>query len=392
MRQQLTLLLSTFLILFSAGVHAQKEVNFADPKISLITVGPGKNLYDKFGHTGIRLQDGDLDIVFNYGSYDFDTPNFYLKFAQGQMMYKVTTNYFESFLNFYKGENRWVKEQVLLLSPEEKSKMMDFLRENIKPENSRYRYDFFYDNCATKPRDVIFKGRESLVTIDESYASDGLTFRQLIQQNVHWNTWGSMGMDLGIGAVTDRVATAWEYQFLPEYVSQAVAGAQMTVDGREVPLAGASRMLFENEPVEDGANFLLSPLLLFILIGGLIIWVTWKDTSNGRRSRWLDISIMGLTGIVGVILMLLWFATEHSTTANNYNLLWASPLSLIALWPLTKMQPPRWCRRYIAFLLLMGVLMIIHWLTGVQEFALSLIPLFLALGYRYLYLFLVLPK
>ena len=371
---------------------AQKETTIDDPRISLITVGPGKNLYDKFGHTAIRLQDGDLDIAFNYGSYDFDTPNFYLKFAQGQMMYKVTTNYFQAFLNYYKGENRWVREQVLLLPPADKAEMMEFLRQNIQPENARYRYDFFYDNCATKPRDVIFADRGHEITIDESYASDELTFRQLIQNNVHWNTWGSLGMDVGIGAVTDRKATAWQYQFLPDYVSQALAGATMTIDGREVPMAGAPKMLFENQPEEDKGNFLLSPLLCFLLLGGFIVWITIKDAKSGGRSRWLDGLIMGVTGVVGVILSLLWFATEHSSTANNYNLLWAFPFSLLLIYPLSKQSPPRWVRRYFIFLLLMGVLLTIHWMTGVQEFALSLIPLFLALAYRYFYVLRVLPK
>ena len=285
-----------------------------------------------------------------------------------------------------------MKEQVLDLNTQQKRQLFETLQQNMLPENREYLYDFFYDNCATKPRDILFTSPGMDVSIAGDYARDSLSFRQLIQQNVHWNSWGSLGMDVAIGAVTDRTATAWEYQFLPFYVSEAAAEAVVPTKGGEKALVASTSMLFENVPQEDRTPFLLSPLFCFLLVGLLIFYFTWKDQKQGKRSRWLDGVMFGLTGLVGLILSLLWWATDHGSTVNNYNLLWAFPFSVLLIPMITKASPKRWVRRYVVFLLLMMLLMVIHSITGVQQFAKAFIPLFAALALRYVYLIRTLPK
>ncbi|MBX2828662.1 MAG: DUF4105 domain-containing protein [Flavobacteriaceae bacterium] len=354
-------------------------------EISIVTIGPGKNLYDKFGHTAIRVKDSLFDIAFNYGVYDFSTPNFYSKFAQGKLLYILDVRRFDRFLKSYKRQNRWVKEQVLNLSEAEKLSFYAFLENNAKVENRSYLYDFLYDNCATRPRDVLSNILGKNLKFDNSHLEETRTFRELIQQNVHYNTWGSLGMDVAIGAVTDREATPWEHQFLPDYVASAAENATINRNGAPVPLVKENRVLFENTPVKEKGNFFTSPLFVFGLISFIILWVTFRDYRKAKRSRLLDALIFAITGLIGVVLLLLWFATDHSATASNYNLLWAFAPSLILCFAIGKKQPKKWLYRYMVLLILMLLLLVLHSITGVQRFAIGFMPLFIALGVRYLY-------
>lgn len=383
-----------FLFFLNIPSEAQVTTLSETAEISIITVGSGKNLYDKFGHSAFRVQDesNGIDWAYNYGTYDFNTPNFYSKFAQGKLNYNLSVAYFDAFYQNYVQENRWVKEQVLNLSYTEKNKLFQYLQNNAKPENRSYLYDFFFDNCATKIRDVIVAVLGKKVEYNDSFVTEEYTFRELIQKNVKANTWGSLGMDVAIGAVVDKPASAWEYQFLPQYVFEAAAVATVTKGNTKEPLVKATNSLFENTPKEDPSLFLMSPLFVFGLLGFIILFVTYQDFRKSKRSRCLDGIIFFSTGFLGVLLLLLWIATDHSTTVNNYNLLWASPLSLFFCVAISKKQPKTWLHKYYAFLLILFALLCLHSITGVQTFAIGFIPLFAALAIRYVYVFSFLKK
>ncbi|MEL6811854.1 MAG: DUF4105 domain-containing protein [Bacteroidota bacterium] len=365
-----------------------------EAEITILTIGPGPNLYDKFGHSAFRIKDAThgTDAIFNYGTFDFRTPNFYTKFAQGKLLYSLSVGHYEDFYQSYVLQNRWIKEQVLDLTYPEKRALADFLVHNAQPENRDYLYDFCFDNCATRIRDVLVSSLNEKVTYPTNFLKETSTFRKLIQKNVHFNTWGSVGMDIAIGAVTDVEATPWQHQFLPEYVFEAAAVATLETNGNSHPLVKDTRMLYENAPTNERGPFLLSPLFVFSIIALLILYLTFKDYRNKTRSRFLDSSIFFVTGLIGVILLLLWFATDHSATRNNYNLLWAFPFSLLFTLTIGKKQPKRWVRRYLAFLLVLFALLILHSITGVQKFAIAFIPLFLALIVRYVYVISFLKK
>lgn len=374
-------------ILLSFSVLGQPFTVTENTEISILTIGPGDNLYDKFGHSAFRITDEAqaTDLVFNYGVYDFDTPNFYTKFAQGKLLYKLAVSDFDAFLASYIAQDRWVSEQLLDLDYEETNAVFQFLLNNAQPENKYYKYDFLYDNCATRIRDVLVSVLGNKLTYKDHLAESGYTFRELIQKNVYWNSWGSMGMDIAIGAVVDRKATSWQYQFLPEYVAQAAADATITENGNIRPLVRSTNEIYRTEVRNEKGNFFLSPLCFFGILGLLLIAITIKDAMSGSRSRYLDMVIFVITGLVGIILSLLWFATDHSTTVTNYNLLWAFPFSILFIVHIAKKSPKRWLSRYIIFLLLMLGLLLIHWITGVQVFALSMAPFFTGLVVRYWY-------
>ena len=377
------------LFLFSGFISFGQEIILSEEaEISILTIGPGANLYDKFGHSAFRVWDktSNIDIVYNYGVYNFNTPNFYLKFARGKLFYKLARSHYSSFYDYYVRQNRWIKEQIINLSPSEKQDMFNFLQHNAKPENSDYLYDFLFDNCATRIRDVLVKVLGNDLEYEADHLSKDYTFRQLIQKNLHWNTWGSFGMDIAIGAVVDRKATSWQSQFLPEYIYDSAAQATLTVAKEKQQLIQQTNSLFENSDRTSDTFFLFSPILVFGLIGFLIIFITSRDVKSNHRSRYLDAIIFSVTGLVGIFLLLLWIATDHSTTVNNYDLLWALPLSLLFVFEIAKKIPKKWMRKYAFFQVLMLLLLSLHWVTGVQIFALGLIPLLVGLGIRYVYL------
>ena len=377
------------LIIFLPAKTIAQEIILSDTaEVSILTMGPGDVLNDSFGHSAFRVKDTkqNIDVVYNYGVYDFNTPNFYLKFAQGKLLYTLGRNNFSPFYNYYAKQNRWIKEQVLNLNSTERQDIFNFLQNNFKPENRNYKYDFFFDNCATKIRDVLVVVLKNKISYQDSVDSNSYTFRELIQKNVDWNTWGSFGMDIAIGAVVDQKATLWEYQFLPEYVFKEADKAKLNRGQEKISLVKTTINLFINTPKENKSNFFTSPLFIMGLLAFIILGITYKDFKNKTRSRWLDVSVYSITGIIGVLLLLLWFATDHSTTHNNYNLLWAVPLSLFFVMAIAKKNPKPWIKRYVFFQILMLTLLCLHWITGVQVFTFVLIPLLVALIVRYIYL------
>lgn len=377
--------LALFFLNFSS--EAQQLSLSESAEISILTVGPGANLYDKFGHSAFRVYDeaSQKDWIFNYGTYDFRTPNFYTKFAQGKLLYSLSVERYENFYQRYVSENRWVKQQQLNLTYAEKQALFRYLTTNAQPENKEYKYDFFFDNCATRIRDVLVAALPDQINYTDDYLEEQKTFRELIRKNVHANSWGSLGMDVAIGAVTDVNASPWEHQFLPEYIYEAAQSASISRNGAAEPLVTETSVLFENSPSVSKSSFFKSPLFVFGLIAVLIIWVTVKDYRKKSRSRILDSILFFTTGLIGIFLVLLWFATDHSATANNYNVLWAFPFSILFTFAIGKKKPRKWLRKYIVFLLLLLALLTLHSVTGVQSYALGLVPLLVALPIRYGY-------
>lgn len=376
------------LILSSFASNAQFGSLSPAAEISIITIGPGSELYDKFGHSAFRIKDSlsGVDVAFNYGVYDFDTPNFYTKFAQGKLLYELRADYFQQFFMRYVHENRWVKEQVLNLTQAEKQAVSDFLWNNALPQNKKYKYDFFFDNCATKIRDVIQVVLGKKLEYKDDYIQEELSFRELIQQNLQANTWGSLGIDTALGAVIDQKAKPIEYQFLPEYVYKGAEHAVVYRNETSEPLVKSSKVLFKNTPTPPHNNFWLSPLFVFGILGSVIVFITFRDYTKRTRSRFLDGTLFFVTGLIGIILLLLWFATDHTATANNYNLLWAFPLSLFLVIAISQKNTSHFLKRYVFLLLLLLVLLAVHWISGVQVFAIGLLPLLIALAIRYVFL------
>ena len=375
-------LLAFFFVSFSFAFQFQLS---DDAEVSVLTFGPGKSLNDAFGHNAFRIKDGTkgIDVVYGYGQYDFDAPNFYLKFARGKLNYLISRHFFSDIFNYYSGENRTIKEQVLNLSTEQKQKLFNYLENNYKPENRKYLYDFFYDNCATKIRDVLSTISNNTISFEKPENFQQKTFRELIYEHVDKNSWGSLGIDIALGSVVDREASANEYMFLPKYIHSFFEVAK--INGND-DLVKSSTVLYEKKGDNSASSFLLSPFMIIGLLSFAILFITFRDYKGNKRTKWLDITLFSLTGIIGVLLLFLWFGTDHTATWQNYNLLWAFPLNIFVIGQLLKKEIKNWFKAYLKFLIIMLCLLTLHWVIGVQVFAIALMPLFIALAVRYIYL------
>ena len=380
LKKTITLLL--LLLTFSGNAQLQLT---SESKISILTIGPGEALNDAFGHTAIRIKDPvyKFDIVFDYGRYDFETENFYLKFTQGKLDYEISQSEFNTFFGNYQHQKRSVKEQQLNLNSEQKTAFYLLLKENIKPENKSYPYDFFYNNCATK----IIEGIETIVNDQIVYVPstsfEQLTFRNLIRSDLNENSWGSFGIDIALGSKIDQIASVEEHLFLPKYLYQLLENSHLKTDS--TTLVTASKTLNPSEKVTK-TNFFGSPLFILGILALIMVLITYNDFKTKTRSTWLDVSVFGLTGCIGLVLVLLWFATDHTATAYNYNLLWACALNILFIPSICKSKLNNRGLSYLKFLIVLFCLMGLHWMTGVQSFAIGLSPLLIAIGVRYLFL------
>ena len=357
-------------------------------EVSLLTVDPGTELYSSFGHSAIRLREigpDGRDLVFNFGTFDFDTPNFYGKFATGKLNYMLSVVPYDRFIIEYDYYKRGLREQVLDLNQEQKDFLLQHLDAQYAPERRFYKYDFFYNNCATKIRDAFDIAMGEQLVWSDSVAEEK-TFRNLIDEFVLPLPWADFGIDLALGAVIDRPATELEKHFLPTYMEQAFANATILENGVSRPLVKQSRVLLEY-PKEEAQQSLLNPTVIFWFLVVLFAALTLYGFKKGKLMKGLDVALFGSVGILGVVVAFLWFFTDHSATAWNWNILWAFPGHLVLVWGLVARPNATWISSYLLFVMGATVMTLLFWIFGMQSFSPALIPILLLLLLRANFLF-----
>ncbi len=378
------LLFFCLLSLLCYCTNAQQAIRLSDKAaISVLTCGPGDELYTRFGHSAFRVKDPEFpfDIVYNYGTFDFGTAGFYTKFARGKLLYQLSRSRFERFLAVYNYEQRWVKEQQLELSQQQKQAIFDFLEKNALPENKDYKYDFFFENCATKKWDVMQAVDRERFSLNGAY-TDPKTFREALQGYLHYNSWGSFGIDLALGAVTDRQATPKQLMYLPEYVFKAFDSAK----NGDKDLVKGYTVLLQKPKRDHKGTFFSSPLFVSLSLLAAILFFTLKDLERQKRTRSVDFLLFATTGIAGVIICFLWFFTDHTATHKNFNILWAFAPNIAVAAIVLRTELPRWFSTYLKVLVLFLFVLLVLWVAKIQVFAPILIVMIIALLLRYLYL------
>ncbi|WP_051398824.1 lipoprotein N-acyltransferase Lnb domain-containing protein [Tenacibaculum maritimum] len=373
-----------FFIRSNSIIGQQKQLS-----ISIITVGPGEELYEKFGHSAIRVKaiNKNIDLIFDYGIFDFNAPNFYLNFTKGKLLYKVASYPFHYFLRDKNQEKRWVKEQILNLSDEESQRFFNYLKENALPQNATYEYDPFFDNCATKPRDITKIILGDKVLFKEHFIFKKQSLRQLMNEEIYWNTWGNLGINIALGSRLDQIADANEYFYLPDYALKGFNTAFIKIKGRESKLVKKQTTILDFEEKSTKTSF-FNPLFVLLIIMFLGLLITFRDYKHNKRSIFFDFILFLSTGFFGLLIVFLWFFTNHSTAPNNFNFLWAfAPNLLISIRLLKEEKLPSWLGKYLLVLLiLMGIIPLL-WLSKIQLFSWALLPLFILLVIRYLFLY-----
>lgn len=366
-----------FFALVFSGTKAQLELS-PNAEVSLYTCGMGDDLYALFGHTAIRIKDESqsLDRVYNYGTFSFGQ-GFYTKFTMGQLNYKLSAYGFQGFLSEYEYYQRSIKKQVLNLDQVQKEKLYNLLEVNALPQNAYYLYDFFYDNCSTRPRDIIEKvtGKINYPDLD---GESPKSFRQLIDEYLAYSPWADFGIDIGLGSVCDTPTTTRGYMFLPEYLFQAYEGAE--VNGK--PLVKKSEVVFTPEKQRSSALNWNDPIVVFWVFCALVALFTIAEWRSGKRYILFDRFFFSLIGLVGWLVAFLWFVTDHQATKANWNILWAIPLNFpIALF-VFKRELRRFDKYYQWLILIGSSTLVICWAIIPQQMHIAILPLLLAIIIR----------
>lgn len=338
------LLLVFFCVLFSlnaAQSQALPQLSGA-AEVTVLTCSPGGELYSAFGHSAIRVYDpGKIDYVYNYGTFTF-SDDFYLKFARGKLNYKLSRSDFASFNYEYQMTGRGVMEQVLDLDAERKQAIFVLLENNYLPENRYYLYHFFFDNCATRIRDVLEDGLGEQLEYHSNFAADSASFRDMIDQYLVGLPWADFGIDLALGAPCDDLLKDQENMFLPDYVFSELARASF--EGK--PLVGETREIVTQIFQVEEAEYDL-PVLLAAGLAVLSMFFLFRSSIRRRHAIAWERFLLLLFGLLGVAIALLWFATDHTTTKENYNLVWAFPLHFFVAFYIRRR--PRWVALYFKF-------------------------------------------
>ena len=382
MNNKFLLLFFFFLSIFSFS----KEQDVDRYTISILTVSPGKDLADAFGHSGIRVIDRELnyDMVFNFGIYDFQAPNFYSNFIKGRPIYSLGINNYNRFLNNYKNQKRGIIEHKIQISNDKKNTLIQLLLENSKPENRFYIYDYFNENCSTKVADLFIENLndDSFSTQINLPKKSNDSYRSLIYQMIPKNSWGSLGIDICLGSVIDQDINYRQTFFLPSKFGKFLDKIESVN-----PETIESKLVLETPEVPEKSVFnLTSPLLVLFFISIFIILLTYRDFKNNKQTKVLDILIISITTMIGLLISYLWFFSDHTAASQNYNILWASPLNILLFIDLFASKKRKWILGYLKFLFLMLILMMSHWILSVQTFNITLFSFILALLIRYLFL------
>ncbi|MBL4604173.1 MAG: DUF4105 domain-containing protein, partial [Flavobacteriaceae bacterium] len=258
-------------------------------EVSILTVGPGNELFETFGHSAIRIKDPvlQLDVVFNYGLFNYNQPNFYANFAKGKLLYKLGIQSYQYFIKSNEADKRWMKGQVLELTQSERQAFFQFLQNNVQPKNASYLYDPYFNNCATKLRDIAKDILGNHIQFETSYLNKQLTLRQLMNIEMPWNTWGSFGINLALGSKLDKVASPEEYMYLPDYVYLAFKNASKISDDKSKPMIKNEVTLLDFKEREAKISW-TNPLLLFSFLLLITIFITYRDFKNNSHTKWLD--------------------------------------------------------------------------------------------------------
>lgn len=301
----------------------------SDTVISLITAFPGSDIYELEGHSALRVNMGPgSDYAVSYGLFDFNAPNFVYRFVKGETDYMVGAVPFDLFLESYRAHNRRVEELPLNLTQSEKTRLVDLLSENLKPENRVYRYNYVKDNCSTRPLKMVEMSLDTTLCLPPFEMSGANTFRGVMRRYHKNYPWYQFGIDLALGSGIDYPLESREYTFAPVLMARQLQ--QATVGGSK--LADEPVALVDFDPdsaVLPGTPWWLSPGFVCWLFFALIMAAVVRDVVRRKISRWIDAVYFAVMGMAGLLLTFLIFVSVHEATSPNYLYLWLNPLCLI---------------------------------------------------------------
>lgn len=357
-------------------------------KISLMTCAPWPGaVYALYGHTAVWVKDDSThtDVVFNYGFFDSSQPNFVYHFVRGETDYILGVTSFEDFISEYRDKGVSVWQQPLNLSLGEKQALWKALYINSLPENRSYRYNFLYDNCATRPRDMVEKYVEGKIIYPQT--ADNQSYRNLLHECLNPYPWMKFGIDLIIGAPADRKIDERAKMFLPEYLMRAFEGAIVEKnDTLRYPLVQQTKaILASNNAVKMSEHSIFTPLNMafaLLLITLLLSIIQINNLNNGFLIKVFDTLLFGIVGLGGTIVFFLMYFSEHPATNPNWNFVWLNSISLLVaiLFWIKSAKKVVHIYHFINFATL--TLFLLFWWLIPQQLPITSIPISLCLWLR----------
>jgi hypothetical protein len=337
-------------------------------QISLLTCTPGEELYSTFGHTAIRVIDSNslTDIVYNYGTFNFDDDNFLLKFVRGKLPYYISTENFTDFKELYQFTNRGITEQILNLSATEKLSIRNFLNNNLKEENKYYKYDFTFDNCTTRVKDILKKQHDSSF-IQTATMPIGTTFRNAIHVYLNNNQqhWSKLGIDILLGSPMDAKMTVEQQQFLPDNLMHSL-------DSNKNLITSSQNLYAINN--DKLGKPIFTPFVIFTLLLLAIMALSFSKNKFVQTSLNCFYGLyFFILGLLGIVLLFMWLATDHGMCKGNYNLLWALPTHLFVSFVINSKRS--WVKKYLKLNLIIQALVLLSWFFLPQQMNMALLPL-----------------
>ena len=358
--------------LFTSNQIIAQDSTKAALQISILTCAPGEDVYTAWGHTAIRIIDSakQTDVVYNFGTFDFNTPNFLVEFVKGNLNYFLSADDFQNFIAEYQYYGRSIKEQVLILSDTEKIKWQNALQKNLEGNNRYYLYNFITDNCTTRVKDGFYQFATTQVPPSNIKSFRTHVVEAPYQQGIPWI---GLGIDLLLGAVSDQAPTAMQAGFLPDLFFDQLAaqpGHIATTQNYDFTRTTGSKPT-------DPIYYIIGLILVYLFIG------KWNARWAVIAAKFLDITLLFIYGLGGLLLVYMSLFSLHTACHNNYNIAWIHPLYWIAL--VFYFMKPIWAGYLgrIFFIASIGLIVVSYLLP--QSFSISvylLMGLSLVLNYR----------
>ena len=358
--------------LFTSNQIIAQDSTKAALQISILTCAPGEDVYTAWGHTAIRIIDSakQTDIVYNFGTFDFNTPNFLVEFVKGNLNYFLSADYFQNFIAEYQYYGRSIKEQVLILSDADKIKWHNALQKNLEGNNRYYLYNFITDNCTTRVKDGFYQFATTQVPPSNIKSFRTHVVEAPYQQGIPWI---GLGIDVLLGAVSDQAPSPLQAGFLPDLLFDQLAAQPQfiaTTQNYDFTKTTASKPT-------DPIYFIVGLILVYLFVG------KWNARWAVIAANFLDITLLFIYGLGGLLLVYMSLFSKHTACHYNFNIDWIHPLYWIAL--LFYFIKPIWAGYLgrIFFIASIGLIVVSYLLP--QSFSISvylLMGLSLILNYR----------
>lgn len=384
--KQLKNIFRTLLVLFcnfsAISAQAQQELcpeYFDSVEVSLLTCSPHEEVYSLYGHSAIRWhdlhQEGPLageDLAYNWGIFNFDKPYFVARFVFGLTDYELGTIPFRTFCVYYEHWGSSVTEQVLNLTNEEKLQVRDALANNLRPENRIYRYNFFYDNCSTRPRDIVEKCVNGKIEYAprEDYSP---SYREMVSFCTRNHPWATFGNDMLLGIKADLKTDMKQQEFLPENLLYDFDRAQIYANGNYRQLVSERRMAVMPGVQIIERDFPLTPMQCACILLVITVGISLFDWKRKKRSAWYDVVLLLMQGLAGCVLFVMLFS-QHPTTSTNLQILLLNPLALGFIPAVIRKKNRIWPKIQIAMIVLFLIGSVFqHYADGMLIVALCLL-------------------